>query len=29
MIYRKNKKARKHVTQEEIEKTDMLYDGKL
>ena len=29
MIYNKNKKCRKHATQEEIEKTDMLYDGKL
>jgi type III pantothenate kinase len=29
LIYRKNKKNRKQVTQEEIEKTDMLYEGKL
>ena len=29
MIYRKNKKCRKHATQEEIEKDDMLYEGKL
>jgi len=29
MIYRKNRKCRKQATQEEIEKTDMLYDGKL
>ena len=29
LIYRKHKKNRQQVTQEEIEKTDMLYEGKL
>ena len=29
IIYRKNKKCRKQISQEEIEKVDMLYDGKL
>lgn len=29
VIYNKNKKNRKHVTQEEIAKEDMLYEGKL
>lgn len=29
MIYRKNKKSKKHATQEQIDKDDMLYEGKL
>lgn len=29
MIYRKNKKCKRHASQEEIEKADMLYEGKL
>ena len=29
MIYNKNKKCRKQVSQEEIDKDDMLYEGKL
>lgn len=29
MIYRKNKKCKRHATQEEIDKDDMLYEGKL
>ena len=29
IIYKKNKKCRKQISQEEIEKVDMLYDGKL
>ncbi|MGN0702197.1 MAG: type III pantothenate kinase [Lentihominibacter sp.] len=29
LIYRKNKKCRRHATQEQIEKDDMLYEGKL
>ncbi|MCQ2545612.1 MAG: type III pantothenate kinase [Clostridia bacterium] len=29
MIYRKNKKCKRNATQEEIEKDDMLYEGKL
>ncbi|MDO4176365.1 MAG: type III pantothenate kinase [Bacillota bacterium] len=29
MIYNKNKKCKRHATQEEIDKDDMLYEGKL
>ena len=29
MIYRKNKKSKRHATQEQIDKDDMLYEGKL
>ncbi|MDO4834808.1 MAG: type III pantothenate kinase [Bacillota bacterium] len=29
MLYRKNKKCKRHLSQEEIEKDDMLYEGKL
>ncbi|MCQ2547142.1 MAG: type III pantothenate kinase [Clostridia bacterium] len=29
MIYRKNKKCKRHATREEIDKDDMLYEGKL